>query len=293
LVELTEKQKEFIVENVQKMNVYQLTQELFGKHPSMTALSSEGRAISAYISTLPKSTTAKTDESEEQEYRAPRTLPQVMARINRYIPNGVEQTDKPSPKLKNDLEATIKYLNYWRLKQVINDLDDIIEKELFEATFIGYIYDKPDLTPEELDANINLCLDVVDERRLQERRDRLTTLFDGCAEDNEGKKSSVALANAISDVQNQLHQNRLRQQSARESLTGKRKDRISSELKQSGSIINLVRAWRLQEEREKMIKLAQKMEEKVAGEVDRLTSVDNLKAELFGIDKINILSFEE
>jgi hypothetical protein len=50
-----------------------------------------------------------------------------------------------------------------------------------------------------------------------------------------------------------------------------------------------VEAWKREEDRKRIIKLAEKHRDDLKKEVERLSSMDALKAELFGLDKDNII----
>ena len=54
--------------------------------------------------------------------------------------------------------------------------------------------------------------------------------------------------------------------------------------------MNLVEAWKEQETREKMVNLAELRKESVKGEVNRISSMDEIKARVMGISEDEVLN---
>lgn len=184
----------------------------------------------------------------------------------------------------------INYLNSFRLKYVVDSFEENSDKELFESSFIGYTWDKPDLTAEEVDSYINLALDIVNLANTQKQINRLTKLLNETADDTEGKRISMSLAETIHNAQTEYHQNKTRQQKLAEGLQGKRSERINAQIKSNASILNLVSLWKEETERKKLIKYAKFQEQKLVEEIDRLTSLDDLKCKIFGVSKEEIIT---
>jgi len=72
-------------------------------------------------------------------------------------------------------------------------------------------------------------------------------------------------------------------------LTGQRADMIKEKVLGAGSMHPLVEAGKREEDRKRIVKLAEKHREELKQEVERLSSMDALKAELFGLDKDSII----
>ena len=75
-----------------------------------------------------------------------------------------------------------------------------------------------------------------------------------------------------------------------ESLKEKRSDRLKNQLKENASILNLVEMWKSEESRTKMIKLANLRKEAVSEEVEKLSSMDEMKARIMGISEEEVLN---
>ena len=100
----------------------------------------------------------------------------------------------------------------------------------------------------------------------------------------------MSLVEAINTAQNEYHQSVNRQQKLLESLKEKRSDRLKNQLKENASILNLVEMWKSEESRTKMIKLANMRKEAVAEEVEKLSTMDEIKARIMGISEDEVLN---
>ena len=108
--------------------------------------------------------------------------------------------------------------------------------------------------------------------------------------ETDGRRIAMSLVEAINTAQNEYHQSVNRQQKLLESLKEKRSDRLKNQLKENASILNLVEMWKSEESRAKMIKLAEMRKEAVAEEVEKLSTMDELKARIMGISEGEVLN---
>lgn len=291
---LREDQKEFIANNASLMTPTDIAKVLF-KEPKINNLSAEARLVASYIKTIPITMIhgiPTNKDNTSYEYKPPKTFEQALARINRYIFPAIDK-DKLAPRQKNQITVTMNYLHNYRFRYIMKALPTDPHRELFESTFIGYIYDKDDLSVEQLNLYMNLALDIVHLSDTQSIIHTLTELQKQCATDSDGKKMSMALAEAIHHAQGEYNQNKQRQQKLVESLAGRRAEMLDLLVRRNASILNLVELWTEEKERDKMLQLAKLMEDKVTTEMDKLSSVDDLKARFYGITRSEVLGFEE
>jgi len=292
-MQLREDQKDFIGNNVALMTPTDLAKVLF-KNPKLSNLSAEVKLVEAYVRSLPtemKNVKLKPVD-ESFEYKPPKTFEQSLARINRYVFPNLDK-NKLTNFQKKQIRVTMAYLHNFRFGFIMKQLPSPDHRELMESSFIDYVHDKEDLNAEELNLYMNLALDIVNLQDTQQIIHQLTELQKQCAVDSEGKKLSMSLAEAIHHAQGEYNQNKSRQHKLAQDLAGKRAERLDLLVKKNASILNLVELWTEEKEREKMIKLAQMLEQRLADEIDSLTSVDDLKARVYGISKAEVLGFEE
>ena len=107
--------------------------------------------------------------------------------------------------------------------------------------------------------------------------------MDGVAEDTEGRRISMSLVDAINTAQTEYNQCVNRQQKLLESLKEKRSDRLKKQIKENASILNLVQLWKEEENRKKLVKLAEIRKKTVKDEIEKLSTIDEVKARIMGI----------
>jgi hypothetical protein len=195
-----------------------------------------------------------------------------------------------SPAQRKAVNALIGYLLTYRFTHQINSYITPSDRDLFESSFIRYTHDKYDLTQEEVDQYIVLSCEVVIASTVQLRVERLSNLMDTSADDTDGRRMSMSLIEAISSCQTEYNQCINRQTKLLNDLKEKRSTRLSKELKNNASILNLVEMWKEEESRKKMIKLAEIRKTVLTDEVERLTTMDELKGKILGLSEDEVLN---
>jgi hypothetical protein len=179
LIELNLEQKEYIGNNCSTMTGLEIAKILF-KNEELTNLSQETRSVLEYIKTLPTNIKYNNQENENlstEEYRPPKSEDRMIAKINRYIMDGVDK-NKLTHKHKKDISSLIGYMNTFRFIHQINLYSDERDRELFESSFVRYTYDKSDLTQEEVDQYIVLSTEVVISSNIQQTINALQNQID-------------------------------------------------------------------------------------------------------------------
>ena len=70
----------------------------------------------------------------------------------------------------------------------------------------------------------------------------------------------------------------------------KRHERLSKQIKENASILNLVQLWKDEESREKLIKLAELRKNVLKEEVENLSSMDEVKSRILGLSEEEVLN---
>ncbi len=288
-IELTDEQKEFVDNNYKMMTFVEIARVLFANQ-KINNLNKEAKAVQDYIKEIdPSHDTGEAINVVHEEYKSPRTFDKAIWKINDYLFEKIDKS-KITPKQKKDVEALLKYINTYRFIHQINSYDSNTDRELFESSFIRYCYDKNDLTEEEVDQYIVLSSEVVIASNIQLRVEHLQDLLDNTAHDSEGRSISMSLVEAIGKAQNDYHQSVNRQNKLLNDLKEKRSDRIKNQLKDNASILNLVEVWKNEETRKNMIRYAEMRKEIVKEEVEKLSSMDEIKCKIMGISEDEVLN---
>lgn len=285
--ELTEEQKEYVRNFSSTMKDFEIAREIF-KNPKILNLHKESRAVNKYLRTLPREGLIEDPEKTTvEEYKAPNAVDRVVARINRYNKDVEYDATALTPKVKKHVMALMAYLHDTRFVHQINTYGEEKDRELFESTFIKYTFDKPDLTKEDLDQYVILSTEAVMQKDIQKSINFLQAEQERCI--NEDGKISTALVDAVSDARNQYNSSVTRQQHLYKALTTTRNQRLSGQIKENATILNLVAAWKGEQERREFIQRAETRKQLLGETIDEISKWDDMIGKIFGISKDEVL----
>lgn len=289
-LELTESQKLYIRNNAATMSPVEMVQALFVKD-GVSKGNLEYKTVQNFmtendIQAFEQETKTVRPIAPAKEKFIPKTLDQAARKVNKYVLNAIDLKElKKDTRIQNYLQALIRFCHKTRYGLMINTLASGIDLELFESTFISNVWDKPDLSEEEIDQNINLCCDIVNYTKMQREVERMSEMRDKCLDDSDGKRLSMALVQQMAELYKEMDNNLKRQNATTKVLIGTRNDRMEGQKKGATSVSQLVEAWRDKLKRDRLIALAEKRKELVRSELDRLDTLDAFKCEIFGLNK--------
>lgn len=290
-VELTLDHQEFVKNNRDSMSSVEMAKVLFN-NTQLTNLSKEARSIDEFNRSLGEYSYKGQEDVPLDDWRPPNTVERTIARVNRQFERGGGiDKDKISPMQKKQMEALMRYLSVYRFKSQINVYEDDADRELFESVFIRYTYDKGDLLEEEIDQYIILAKEAVLEKRIQRRSEMLQGMLETQAEgDPEKAKLSMTLVEMIGKITTEYNACIVRQRDLVNVLKEKRSDRLSKDIKENSSILNLLEIWKSAKTRKEFALLAEKRKEKVADEIERLSSMEDVLCRVIGLPKDEALN---
>lgn len=287
---LTDAQKNFILENHQTKNAVEIARELF-TNENLEFNSTEAVAVIEYIKQLPNNYLTGDTSDYVGGYKSPGTEGRMIQKLKKAIPNYYIDEKKITQKQKSEIKAIMGFLRTNRFIQTINTYEDSEDKTMFEERFIHYTHDKPDLPPEEVDAYINYAVELVSMKHNMKQITRLRKMLEEVTEDPEAK-ITIALVEGINAMQKEQNDNFKRQDNLRTTLVGKRSDRMKSKNMQSQTVLNLVEAWKNEDNRKEMLDYAQREKALIGKEIDRFIDLDGIRGMLMGITKEEILNSE-
>lgn len=288
---LTQDHKDYVAQNYkQASSPLELARTVFN-NPRLIEMSRECRAIVGYIKQIDPDYKKEDDFADDIEYKSPANVVQLLHRVNRYAQlDNVLNPDKLSEAQKRQLEALLAYMRMPLFKSEADKYIRKTDREVFESTFIANCWDKPDLSNEHVIQFIFLSGLIVKQnvcdRQLQKVEQIIADKLDGDLTNGRLSKNEVDMVNQLREKTMEI----LKQVGALiKTLTGQRADMIKEKVLGSGSMHPLVEAWKREEDRKRIIRLAEKNRGELKQEVERLSNMDALKAELFGLDKDSIL----
>jgi hypothetical protein len=268
-ITLTEDQEKLIGEYAEdKLNSLQIAQLIF-QDREVKNLSMEQRSVADYLKTNSLEFVRVDFPPERGGYVPPKSQIKVVKKINDFAHEGID-VEKMKRDEKEYVAKLFKYLRSPRFVQLMNNFN-CEDAEMFEAEFVRATWDKPDLTVDEVNLYINVCVDYVNLKTIQRNMDKLNRMFD----DAEGQSEmSVRLAEILKAKSAEYHQCEQRQESLIKKLNGDRSVRMKNKHDKFASVLSLVRSFQEHEERKRMLEIAEKQKMLVSEEVDRLEGMD-------------------
>lgn len=293
-LELSEENINFIEQNKSKMKPFEMTKLLFGA--DIAPLGKEYKAVQKYLEQTDPAFIPKEEKLTGEDYEAPTSIARLIPRVNKYVLKSMGDETKFLDKDKltvvqiRNLKALIGYMNVYQFIYQAGLYKREVDMELFESNFVRFCYDKPDLLEEEVNDYIALCSEIVliaqIDRRVQSFDNEIQTLIDG---DDNKKRLSMTFVDAMKNEIDKLNQAKTKRDKLKETLIGSRNKRIDGKIQQTASLHSLVEMWKKEEDRKKIIAMAKKRQGALVQEVERLSSIDALKAEIYGLDKDDII----
>ena len=284
-VMLEEEQKEFCLEYARDgMNPYQIASLLF-PDSGITPLSKETLVITDFLNENGPEGQITEPTGFKYEYIAPKTSTIIVNKLNEaagseWLPN------KLSIAQRDCVDALKRYLSAPRFVQTISGYLDVNDRELFEAEFVRAVHDKPDLTTDEVNLYINVCIDYINLKHIQKAMNKLNKLFD---EAESQQDMTVRLAELLKTKSDEYNQCEKRMESLIQKLQGDRAKRIATQREQYASILSLVQIFQDEEERNRMVMIAEMQKEAVKEEAGRFEDMADWKARILGVGKNEIL----
>jgi hypothetical protein len=161
-------------------------------------------------------------------------------------------------------------------------------RDMFEGEFIRTVFDKPDLTPDELNIAITLCQTYIHGVTLHRQLDLLNVRYEETLNAPDGK-ISMALTEMIKAKTTELEKNNKTQADLVKFLSGERSKRQEKSAGSQASIARLIQWFQDEEERKKALERAELQNREDEAEVKRIEEVSETKARVLGISKSELL----
>lgn len=285
-VSLSDEQKKLIVEySKDKLSSLQIAQLIF-QDTEVKNLSAEQRVVADFLKTHSVDFIRPEKDDEVFEYTPPSSELKLIKVINDLAQADLPEEVKSLRKIDKDCVLSLKkYLSSPRFIQLMNTYN-CADRKLFEAEFVRACWDKSDLTADELNLYINVCVDYINLKTIQRNMEKLNRMFDDCEDQTE---MSVKLAEILKAKSAEYHQCEQRQESLIKKLNGDRSARMKNKQDKFASVLNLVQSFQDYEERNRMIEMAEKQKLLVDKEADRLEDMDSWKARILGLRREDVL----
>ena len=285
-VHLNKEQKEFLMtDNIEVgMNALEVARLTF-KDRNIQPLSIKHRVIVDFLKTYRPEIVDDNEIVTKEKWTPPKSINRALVKVNNFCGTTFDELTLQT-KQKKLVEQLIIYFKSPRFNHFINQYATLADRDLFESEFVRAVWDKPDLTNDELNLYVTVCANYVRQKHIQQRIDKLNALLDD--QDNE-RDITMRLTEIIKATSEEPNQCEKRIESLTKDLNGSRTARLKAKGEENGSIFALVEAFQEREERDRMIMMAELQNKLIEEEADRLESMDDYKARVLGISKKELL----
>jgi hypothetical protein len=284
-VNLSKEQREFILNSAEDgMSAYEIACIMF-PDKRITPLSKETLVAADYIKRHAPEQVHPAESALGQKYIPPQNLLETLGKINEFANTQLDLSRVPVYE-KKCIEMLKNFLSAPRFLQTINRYYSQDDRLLFEAEFIRATWDKADLTADEINLYINVCVDYINLKNISGHIEKLNCMFNDA---DEQQDMTVRLAELLKTKSEEYNQCEKRMESLIQRLNGDRAKRIDSKRQQNASILSLVRLFQDEEERKRMVLMAEMQKEAVGEEVNRIESMVDWKARVLGIGREDVL----
>ena len=242
-------------------------------------------ALSDFVNKEFPNMTNLRDEITGDRYAPPKIMTTVIKKVNKVVFKEFE-IEKISVADRKCLEKLLTFLSAPRFIQVINAYPTKQNRELLESEYIRSTWDKPDLTADELNLYINVCMDYINLKEIEQQKQKLNLMFD----DTEGQHDlTMRLTEMLKTKSEEYNQctNRIDKMIAK--LNGERAKRISHQQQRNATVLSLVQLFQEEDERKLMIKMAEMQKTLVKKEADQLEEMVDWKSRVLGINKREVI----
>jgi len=248
-------------------------------------LSLEQRAVLEVIRDVNPDIIPSKDSGALDTYIAPKASSRIVKKINDAAGLNLEDS-KINRQYQICVERLGIHLNNSRFLKIMNNYLDVSDRTLFEQEFVRLVWDKPDLTADEINLYLNVCKEIINLEVVSKHLNKLNDMFDVADDQTE---MSVRLAEIIKAKSSEYHQCENRIESLTKKLQGDRSERMKNKTKDNASILSIVQLFQEKEERDNMVRIAEMQKETVKKEAERLEGMTEWKARVLGISQDDVI----
>ena len=279
-VTLSEEQIDKVLEmESEGFNTSQIADVLFNKE--VKRLSNEWRAVNDILGQEREAPS----EGPLVTYAAPQAISRIIKKINDSTGYGLEE-NRMSRNQKHCCDKLRINLNNSRFIAIVNNYINTRDKELFEQEFIRLTWDKPDLTPDELNLYMNVCKEIINLELITSHLQKLNDMFESADDQDE---MSIRLAEIIKAKSSEYHQCESRIENLTKKLQGDRGARLANKQKENASFLSIVQLFQEEEERKNMVRIAEMQKQIIKVEAQKLEGMAAWKARVLGIGIEDVL----
>jgi hypothetical protein len=218
------------------------------------------------------------------KWTPPASVAKVVGLVNEHVGTNFKR-EELSEKIRRQMSALKNILCSKRFYIMINELLIREERDLVESSLVKHIWDKPDLTYDEENMYISVCMAYVDQVHARKRKDKLHQEVMNCTD----KELSIKLNENLKTASDEVDKIGKSISETLKRVTEMRNKRIESGGGNSSTMISIVEAWQEEEERKRLLIQRRMRASLVSEEADKFENVEDFKARILGISKEEIV----
>lgn len=283
--ELTDDDKLYVISAIQNgENILNVARIVY-KDDKIKRLSAEWRRVQAYCDVSGLVSQNEEDEVALGVYQAPRENSRLVNIVNSALGTTI-QADKISGKYKSYFDKLRINLDNSRLKRILNAYESKKDRDLFVDEFVRLTFEKPDLTPDELNLYMQIVRDGISLEVLEAKINKMNVMFMDIEEAGELNQRFSENLKACVDEKNQVTK---RIADTTKKLQGDRGERLKNTGKDEVSFIHIVQLAQEEQERKNMLRLAELQRAAISEEANRLESLDDFVCRIMGVSKEEVI----
>ena len=201
---LTTSHIEFIDQNIKTgITPKQITELLFSKELAGVSnlnvfITPQYRAVHKYIKEKYPEYLVDNESAVNEKYVVPRSLGTVIKKVNKWAGQDLLE-GKLTLQHRKFLEKLLNYLASPRFVQNYDSYRSANDKDLFEAEFVRSVWDKPDLTIDEINLYINVCMDYINLKQIDMKKNKVNEMFNDTQEQKDFTMRLTEVLKTISE----------------------------------------------------------------------------------------------
>lgn len=277
--QLLEEDKEFIKNHAIEFNPLQISKM---RWPDMIGIGDlRYRLCREYYESLPPEFWSPKYQPLNKEYFPPKSPIQALARLRDYKICDWDE-DTMSVFQKTCIKKLIEFANIHRFSADMSCIKNQKERDLVECEFLRHIYDKPDLSSEDISIYLNTVFMLLDVKRLREDEERSREMIENSVDDEGKYRFNQPMVDYLGKIKDQIGDRLAKIEKSFNLLNGERAKRLANKGTETASLAEFVSVLKDKVKRDKVLKLLKKEEEKLHAEMAELQSMEALKFEMWG-----------
>lgn len=287
-INLSEEEKLFIRKNCSHLNSVEIARILWPEaqdKKNLTGVSKEAITVQNYIKYLDPEQIKKDEELVSEAYFAPRSVHNLVPKMRKYLGFSWSSIDQLNKEERRNLDSLLRYMNDFRFLRVANSYQILEDQELFESSFMSMVWDKPDLTQTDIQSYITLAGDYVILHESQKQKAMLDKIINESLQSEDKRGIGMTLVEMMEKQQKVYENTTKRISDTIKNLEGTRNERIKNRIDESRSFLVVVEAFKKEESRREMIRIAEYEKQLVEEETEKLERASDYVARLFGASR--------